>query len=347
MVWAAFGKTEVLLAAIVLILAAVLPMGEVQGQVSPPRLLEQPLPEAPKNKEDLPVEGWVIVRYSVLADGSTANFDVVERQPSLVPYRRAVRAVAQWKFEPATIGGAPVTWHNNEALITYESEGARLSPLFFRAYDATQAYIEEGKLEWARRNNQRTLLRATRLDVVAPVLIQSAVINLKIGDLNAAYAALERVTDPRIELLTADQLSVALRYRNYLEYQLGDIVGALATLERRRTIAALPEDDPVAALEQSIELGLSKGATIRHRVKIIDEVWRHTLDRQIFAIQEVDGEIEAIRAECDRRIADLEYAPNSEWLLPESWGSCHVSIEGSDETEFLLYEFREDPEFAL
>ena len=340
----ATGKIRFLLAALPAVLIAALPQAQLRAQIVPPQVLEQSLPEAPRNGNDVPLEGWVILRYSVLTDGSTANITVVEKQPSLIASRRAISAVAGWKFSPATIDGAPVDWHNNEALVAYRSDAARLSPLFFRAYDSTQAYIEEGKLDWARRNNQRTLTRATRLDVVGPVLIQNVVINIQIGDLNAAYEAIRRATDPRVELLTGNELLVALKHRNLLEFQLGNIIGALDTLERRRALGDVPDDDPIAALEVAIEQGLSQGSTIGHQAKIIDETWRHTLDRQIFAIQQVDGEIETLRAECDRRIAELEYVPNSEWTLPESWGVCSVWIEGQDDTKFVLYEFDEDSE---
>ncbi|MGD2167947.1 MAG: energy transducer TonB, partial [Gammaproteobacteria bacterium] len=321
------------------LLAAVLVSPRAPAQVLPPRPLWQMQPDAPTNRGDVPLEGWVVLRYSVLSDGSTDNIVVIDRQPPMIPYRRAVAAVERWRFRPATADGAAIDWHNNEAAVVFRSEDARLSPLFFRAYEATQALIEEGKLEWARRNNERTLARATRLEVIGQVLIQSVIINLQLGELHAAYAALVRATDPRIGLLRGQDLIVALKHRNAFELRLGDTVGALETLERRSRLAPVPADDAVARRAAFIERALYEGSTIGHRAKILDDVWRHRLNRQIFAIDKVEGEIDVIRAVCDRTIAELEYWPNSEWTLPRHWGNCAVAVEGRDQTGFVLYEF--------
>jgi hypothetical protein len=334
------GTDRALVFVMLICLAVALIPNRVLAQIVPPQPLQETQPEAPRNRADVPLEGWVVLRYSVLADGSTDNIVVIDRQPPLIPRQRAVAAVEEWAYEPATVDGSAIDWHNNEAVVVYRSEDARLSPLFFRAYDATQALVQEGNLLWARRNNQRTLQRASRLDVIGPVLIQAVIINLRLGDPHAAYAALARATDPRVGVLPDDGLITALKYRNLLELQLGDRIGALATLERRNALAPVPDNDPVLARAAYLEQALREGATIGHRAKIIDNVWRRTLNRQIFAITRVEGEIDGIRAVCDRRVAELEYAPDSEWTLPESWGACAVAVEGRDDTEFRLYEFQ-------
>ncbi len=310
------------------------------AQSLPPEPLEQRQPAAPQNRDGVALEGWVVLRYSVRADGTTDNIVVIDRQPPLIPYQRAVAAVEGWTFEPATVDGVPVDWHNNEALVAYRSEEARLSPLFFRAYDATQALIAEGNYAWARRNNQRTLMRATRLDVIGPVLIQGVIIHLRLGDLHGAHALLARATDPRIGVLPVAELVAALRYRNFLELQLGDRISALETLARRTALAPVPHDDPVLMRAAYLEQALIEGATIGVRARILDDVWRHTLSRQIFAITDVEGQIDGLRAECDRRLTELEYVPGSEWTLPEGWGNCAVAVEGRPDTEFRLYEFQ-------
>ena len=312
-----------------------------QAQIVPPKPVEQLRPDAPRSRDDFPREGWIVLRYSVFTDGTTGNISVVDQLPPRVPYRRAVSAVEDWIFKPATVNGVAVDWHNNEALIVYRSEEAPLSPLFDRAYKATQTLIEDGNLEWARRNNERTLTRANRLSAIVMALIQRAIISLQLNDLNTAYTAIASVTDPRVGLLDGNYLAIALKHRNFLEFQLGNIIAALETLERRKALGPVPEDDPIAAIAPTIERSLREGSTIGHRAKILDDFWRHSLSRQVFAIDQVIGEIDAIYAECDRRITELEYAPESEWTLPVNWGDCHVAIEGEDDTEFVLYEFGE------
>jgi hypothetical protein len=62
--------------------------------------------------------------------------------------------------------------------------------------------------------------------------------------------------------------------------------------------------------------------------------------RRTFAISAVNGELKTIQVECDRRDAELAFAADSEWTLPETWGGCSLTVEGSRDTEFVFYEFR-------
>jgi hypothetical protein len=257
-------------------------------------------------------------------------------------HREAVRAVEDWTFEPATADGAAIDWHNNEAVIVFGSPDAQAepSPFLVQAYRETQALMDEGEFERARRSSQRMLSTASQLTGIGLGLMQNAVINLQLGDLHAAYAAILRATDPRVGALQGSDLIVALQYRNVLEMQLGDVINALATLERRNALAPVADDDAVAANAAAVEQALNEGATVAHDAKIVDDVWRHDLNRRIFSIEVVAGQIDVIRTECDRRVAELEYAPDAEWALPESWGACSVVVEGRDNTQFRFYEFQ-------
>jgi hypothetical protein len=100
------------------------------------------------------------------------------------------------------------------------------------------------------------------------------------------------------------------------------------------------DDDPVAGAIPGVEQALAEGGAIAISVMILDDVWRHDLARRTFSIADVDGDIDAINVECNRRVAELEYAPDAEWTLPESWGECSVAVEGDDETTFRFFEFQ-------
>lgn len=53
-------------------------------------------------------EGWVDVEFTVLADGSTADPQVIEAQPERVFERASLRAVEQWRFRPRVYRGRPI-----------------------------------------------------------------------------------------------------------------------------------------------------------------------------------------------------------------------------------------------
>ena len=54
------------------------------------------------------IEGWVLVEFTILKDGSVANARIVEAEPRRLFDRNAVRAVLKWKFKPRIIDGQAV-----------------------------------------------------------------------------------------------------------------------------------------------------------------------------------------------------------------------------------------------
>src|SRR5690606_108828 len=96
--------------------------------VVPPQLLDRAELAAPRTPMGVPLEGWVKVRYSVLANGTTDAVRVVESMPPQLDSKAAVAAVKEWKFSPATTGGEAVDWHNNESTIVFDSENVPLEP---------------------------------------------------------------------------------------------------------------------------------------------------------------------------------------------------------------------------
>jgi protein TonB len=73
-----------------------------------PVLVRQVRPTYPAAAARRRQEGWVEVSFSVGGDGNVSNVSVVRSQPRGVFDRDAVRAVSQWKFEPALDAGKPV-----------------------------------------------------------------------------------------------------------------------------------------------------------------------------------------------------------------------------------------------
>jgi TonB family protein len=319
-----------------------LPISAVQAQVVPPRALEQSQPPPPSNRFGFPTEGWVVLRYTVQADGRTASVRVIDRMPPVLADRAAVEAVEAWTFEPATSDGEAIEWHNNESVIVFDLDEVppEPSPFFLQAYLEADELIKAADYDKAlsRNKNMQTTV-TSRLAEVGLAQMQNAIVHLGLGDLHAARAAILRATDPRIPILQPDELKVALQYRSALELELGDVAAALTTFARRKEIAAVADDDPWVANAAALEEALLTDAPIAIKGKVLDDYWFHTPTRRTFALANVEGEIDGIRVECNRRGAELEYAADAEWTLPASWGVCSLMVEGSSDTEFVLYEF--------
>lgn len=312
------------------------------AQVTAPVPRAQGQPEVPMSRANIPIEGWAIVRYSVLADGTTSDVRVIDYMPDQLSENDIASAVESWRFEPARNNGTAVAWHNNESAIVLDANTIppEPSPMFVTGYREVESMLAEGENEDAQRRNRRLLaVEASRLAEFGVGLVQAARIYMALGDTHAAYDAIVRATDSRLDLLEPSEMRVALQYRNTLELSLGDVVGALETFARREALGEIPANDRIAANVPVIESALASDAAIAVKGRILDDQWSHELARRSFAVGDVDGSLRRIDIDCDLGQAEFEFSDESEWSLPASWGACRVTVSGRRDSEFVLYEF--------
>ena len=357
----------------------------VLGQVVPPEPQEQAAPEAPANR-GRPLQGWVIARYTVEADGTTSDIRIVDKMPRNLLAGTVENAISDWRFAPATSDGQPIAWYNNEAAILFDAPtfppatgdaagdappapppqqsgrrpaigtgrsfnagsrgGARGGPgeprpEFIAGYREVEDMINAGTLDAAlERSDELVNREAQRVSEMSVGLVQNARVHFAADDLHAAYAAITRVTNPDLPLLDPTELPTALQYRNTIELRLGNMAAALETYARRQELGGIPPGDIMAANADTIAERLqSTEVAIGVQGKILDQTWSHKPLRRTFAIGDVEGELSALRFECDRRAGELEFSDQSEYTLPANFGDCLVTLEGRRGAEFVFYEF--------
>lgn len=91
------------------------------GQVVEPMPQDQAAPAAPTNRFGMPLEGWVVARFAVLADGTTSDIRVIDKMPASLSADTVTGAIESWRFAPATNDGMPIAWYNNEAAILFDT----------------------------------------------------------------------------------------------------------------------------------------------------------------------------------------------------------------------------------
>jgi protein TonB len=78
----------------------------VGGNVQPPRILYQAEPEYPLLAKQAGIQGEVIISAIIDSHGNVVDMKVVSGPPLL--YSSAMKALAQWKFQPTYLNGEPV-----------------------------------------------------------------------------------------------------------------------------------------------------------------------------------------------------------------------------------------------
>lgn len=76
--------------------------------LTPAVLIRSIKPRYPIQAQRTRTEGYVVLSFTVTAEGRTSNIKVTDSQPRRVFDRAAIDAVERWEFKPATRNGEPV-----------------------------------------------------------------------------------------------------------------------------------------------------------------------------------------------------------------------------------------------
>jgi len=77
-------------------------------------------PNYPAEAREKHMEGYVVVEYTVSAEGAVADARVVEAQPPQVFDQAALEAVARWRYTPRYVNGAPAAATGVRSTLTFK-----------------------------------------------------------------------------------------------------------------------------------------------------------------------------------------------------------------------------------
>jgi len=108
-------------------------------------LVEQPMPDFPKSELTRGREGWVLLRYAVLEDGTVFS-PVVEASSGSEAFNdAATKAVSRWRYIPGQAQTETAILH-----FVYERKQPYVSKKFFARDRKVHAAIDKGKLDNAQ-----------------------------------------------------------------------------------------------------------------------------------------------------------------------------------------------------
>jgi hypothetical protein len=319
----------------------------VQGNgLARPEPIDLATPESPWSRTGAGAlrEGWVKLRFSVLADGRTADVQVVDAMPPGLEASTASAAAEAWTFEPATADGRPVDWHNNLAVVTVRREQDIHEGWlgFAEAYEAVAVLAADQRYEEAKSRNARMSEMAATLEEMAFAAMQLAGLEHASGDSHAALDAIRRATEPAVDQLADEQLKLALEHRFGLEIEFGLAADALSSFERWSALGGRSRDS-MTRLGTTLRETLAAPETNLAAVARIGagERREHALTWPTFAVGDVDGQVDGLELVCNRNRAVLPFEPDVQMTIPAGWGECVLVVEGRPDTSFVVYELRE------
>jgi hypothetical protein len=306
--------------------------------------LTSPLPAAPVNARNVPVEGYVTVRYSVLADGKPTDVRAVDFMPPTIDPAPTVATVGTWTFAPGTRSGQAIDWHNNETVVVFRSTAGAESDNsgFQERYAAIEMMLAADPVDYAAAlAASESLLGeySTRLADTGLAMVQSAIIQIGAGTLNSALSRLRMATDPRVPMLSGTELKPALELRMRLEGELGRVGDALASHDRlAKGYGPNGGDAEFASMGEEFRAKASTEQFLEVRGRIVNDSWRIEPSRRLFFIPRVEGTIRTIVAECDTRRIEIPFNSEDDYNLPDALGDCTIFVQGDRNTDFSFVE---------
>lgn len=296
-------------------------------------------------------EGLTIVRFTVKADGSTDNIEVLGGFTNAYMARSYEATVKTWTFNPGTRNGEAVDFHNQKFIISARSsQDLTISTVAQDALNDITAELPDGNLIKALRflDTLQTQAAITVFDYAYAYDVQADV-HMADDNLYAALAASKMATMSRVSsagetefFLPSTFLDSALRKRFVLAATLKQYGEALRAYEILAANVDIPSDDNINNQADAVRALVESPDPLISLAGLTEYEWTYEPVHRIFAVADVKGSLSKINVRCDHRLLlELEFKEGVDWTLPDSFGKCELEFVGSKTAQFTLYEFAE------
>ena len=297
------------------------------------------------------IEGWVMVRFVVKADGTTDEIEVVDSSVEGYFEDAAIKAASNRVYQPATLNGQAVMQGNillRSVFMMRESDG-RVGRSFLNTYEDASKALDDHDLDLAKSlidkldaEEKRKLAEVCYLD-----MLKARYFSLT-GDKKETLRYVERA------LVVADNSASTPIYINLLKQAVVDNGRAKnyqISLKRFETLLQvdkdLAADDPVREYVNRVNLLLNSDAPIQSMREISDSCescedengfWWHALNRNQFYIDQVDGQLNDIMIVCENSTVSFDFSPETVWAVNKEGQDCSLKVSGDKKTTFRLVE---------
>lgn len=324
------------------------------------------LPAGPGGAVPLVRESLFNLSLTVTDTGSVDEVDVIDGfyDPRVL---RSVRdAVKAARFTPATTGGAAVDypqlhvrvimrgayapgvsdamresfneliqlvsaqdWQAAEKFATnlLDDDALRLFELALLKDQLATVYAESGRVPEAILASRMATARSAAVLPGPEATPEALAAEFPEEFLNAAlYLPAQR--KHFIVALLANQTGEALKVYD-------DLQAAIASQGQEAQFA------DVAAQAEALRTLLASDAEVGSAVVLVNGSWEFTMsNRRTFGVTGLDGEVNFIDVNCGASPARrMAFVNDSEWRIPDSWGSCTLAFKGKKDSRFNLYEY--------
>jgi TonB family protein len=291
---------------------------------------------------DIPPEGVVELQFTIKADGSVSDVDVLCLFGPQSFADGARRAVRDWRFEPAMASGKPIAVTQRLRVYYGSGETQSARTAIVTGYNDAVEMIKAGKADEAddklvamSRLPNLNFYEAGMLTYARATLAMQRRDCVEAQQLSRrAFMFADSLLRPRQESLYRVNIAASLCF--------GDVVGAAKTLGYLKKEIGISETDPLAAQVESLKEKIDQLPSYAMELKIPAEGSVGVdipLYRRDFTFTKVAGALSSFTARCRERQFDSPITDKAEWHLPKGWSDCSLWVRGKPGTTFQIVQF--------
>ena len=293
-------------------------------------------------------EGWVRLSYIIDEEGRVKDPVVEDFFGSPSFKRSALSAVKKWQYDPAIKDGEP-TQQCHQAVQMDFSMGGKTGATrkFIKAYKNVDEIFKAGNVEAADEAFKELSSWDTlnRYENTWLLNLESQIAGAQ-GDIEREAKSLSRLLSSNGQkrfnnaVFDDDYVAYVLQRKILLDAQRGYYAEALKSYSKLQEMDEQQQRiDEIAAIVNQIEASIASEKNLQVPVSMGESGrWFHTLVRNKFAFNNIQGELDTVEVRCDSHREKFTVAEAHVWHIPQTWGQCQVMVKGDDATTFDLIE---------
>jgi len=293
-------------------------------------------------------EGWVRLSYVIDEEGRVKDPVVEDFFGSPSFKRSALSAVKKWQYNPAIKDGEPTQQCHQAVQMDFAIGGKTgATRKFIKAYKDVDEIFKAGDVEAA----DEALKELKGWDTLnryenAWLLSLESQIASEQGDIEREARSLARLLASNGQrrfnnsVFDDDYVAYVLQKKILLDAQRGIYAEALKSYRALQEMEAQETRiGEIASVISQIETAIASEDNLLVPANMGgDGHWFHTLVRNKFAFNNIQGELDTVEVRCDSHREKFTVAEAHVWHIPQGWGQCQVMVKGDSETTFDLIE---------
>lgn len=283
------------------------------------------------------VEGWVNLNLMIDASGQPFEISVADSNGIKSLEEAALKAAKEWRFDPATMNGAP-TEAAYEMKVTFHLSGEpSASSSFIAKYNALNKAIKSRD----RAEADRIIEKISVLNLYEDAYFSLAQYRYAVvwGTQQQQLTWLKRAVakEKKALFLSEDAFLVAVKTLFHLQTATQDFAAAMGSAA---VIRSLTKDEKDLATVRAAVAAMEDVRAGERAYSVAGEIsetsWTIGLFKKNFHIEVIEGNVEQLKLRCRSKYVFFDFNPDLEYRVADSAGNCWLELIGDPKTQFKL-----------